>query len=887
MKRQYVSYQDAIDFLTQAMADHPDLIRLESIGNTCEGRPIMMVTLSENIANADTKPALLYTGTIHAREWIGIELAINFVRYIIDNYPNNPKVLQALKRNTLYMVPCLNPDGFEYSRLHYSFWRKNRRDNGDGTFGVDLNRNFDVNFRKTNNTSSNIYGGTHAFSEPETQAIKNFVDNKPNITIALDYHSQGNVFFPAHKFNHEAELEGTDLNVLCANMAQEIYRISGRRYGIHRGKPPANLINGSGREYYFNRNILSSVVEVGTRNIPDYLTNMVQDVEENIPALLYALGETINYSVNAPARPQQFTTTDINSHQCDLIWADSKDEPNCYFEIYRSEKPKDYCTEHNLIAITANKTYVDKQLKANQRYFYNIRKVNRDSNIKSPFAPELKLKTKLNRDEFSNTLFPQSNNIGYVSSLNQTKNKEHFGHNSLFIGVNKTQGVCYGVIDFDLLRLPPDAIIRKATFYLYPMNRVGTKIEDYGEWSISILNPEDITDITNFAEIDQATPVETLGYAIGSDQQTQGIWRHWYFNDVERQALQSQLTNGRLLLRIQGPKTLPLANDSQMMQFDIGYGRFGGGIHYRPNIEIEYTLAAENTTISAGRTCTSSKDGVEYDCLRSGFDSNGDTIFGQVNFDLSALTDNGESDIVITQAYVELCAEVHQAMREPMRFIVEVSESDSEVYDDIKKRQRIAYLGYDVSSEELKVNPKHLFMFDSAAKQQLEQLHTDKADLTLTIKATSASRKPNATVDWSANKYPPKLVVEYIKRRKQALPAPTQFNAKLEKGIVRLEWEKPDDADLMGCFVVRNCFHPPRSPFDGVKLYAGKDNYTYDRFGNPNIAKYYSVFSYDSVPNYSQAISLSYSSDEIIPIQLDDFEAQDELEQKYHDGELN
>ena len=324
-----------------------------------------------------------------------------------------------------------------------------------------------------------------------------------------------------------------------------------------------------------------------------------------------------------------------------------------------------------------------------------------------------------------------------------------------------------------------------------------------------------------------------------------------------------------------------------MMQFDIGYGRFGGGIHYRPNIEIEYTLAPQKVSISAGKACTSHKNEVEYDCLRSGFDGNGDTIFGQVNFDLSTLTDNDNSDIVITQAYVELCGEVPQAMREPMRFIVEVSESDSESYEDIKKRQRIAYLGYDVSSEELKVNPKHLFMFDSAAKQQLEKLHTDKTDLTLTIKATAASRKPNAVVDWSANKHPPKLVVEYIKRRKQALPAPSQFTAKLDKGIVRLEWEKPEDADLMGCFVVRNCFHPPRSPFDGVKLYAGKDNYTYDSFGNPNIAKYYSVFSYDGVPNYSQATSLSYSSDEIIPIQIDAFEAQDELEQKYHDGELN
>ena len=168
MKIQYASYQDTIDFLQKAMSEHPHLIRLQSIGETWEGRPIMLVTLSLDVTYADDKPALLYTGTIHAREWIGNELAIKFIQYVIDNYRFNPKLQTALTRNTLYMVPCLNPDGFEYSRNHFSFWRKNRRNNGDGTFGVDLNRNFDAKFMRNTNTQSNTYGGPHAFSEPET-----------------------------------------------------------------------------------------------------------------------------------------------------------------------------------------------------------------------------------------------------------------------------------------------------------------------------------------------------------------------------------------------------------------------------------------------------------------------------------------------------------------------------------------------------------------------------------------------------------------------------------------------------------------------------------------------------------------------------------------------
>ena len=73
------------------------------------------------------------------------------------------------------MVPCANPDGYEYSRNHFAFWRKNRRRNEDGSFGVDLNRNFSVGFTPNKDTTSNVYSGPSAFSEPETAALRDFV----------------------------------------------------------------------------------------------------------------------------------------------------------------------------------------------------------------------------------------------------------------------------------------------------------------------------------------------------------------------------------------------------------------------------------------------------------------------------------------------------------------------------------------------------------------------------------------------------------------------------------------------------------------------------------------------------------------------------------------
>ena len=82
----------------------------------------------------------------------------------------------------------------------------------------------------------------------------------------------------------------------------------------------------------------------------------------------------------------------------------------------------------------------------------------------------------------------------------------------------------------------------------------------------------------------------------------------------------------------------------------------------------------------------------------------------------------------------------------------------------------------------------------------------------------------------------------------------------------------------MGSFVVRNRFHPPKSPFDGVKIYGGKDEYTYDNFGNMKIPKYYSVFSYDNVPNYSAPTAIYYAQTQSINLEELDDDLPHELE---------
>jgi len=855
MKQQYKSYDESCKFLEECVKKYPDLITIQSIGKTWEKRPIMLATISLNVAYASLKPALLYTGTVHAREWIGHELAVEFIDYILSNHKNNPEILETLSQNTLYIVPCLNPDGFEYSRKHFSFWRKNRRDNGDGTFGVDLNRNFSVGYRKSKNTSSNVYSGPHPFSEPETQAIKNFVDEHSNITIALDYHSQGNVFFPAHKFNHESELEGTDMNALCANMNYHIHKVTGRQYGINRGKPPTKLISGSGREYYYSKGIIAIVVEVGTRNIPDYIQNMSESVKENIPALLFAWSEAKSYGKTAPARVENFHITSYSENQCELSWEYDNND-NVYFEIYRNLNNKMACTHSSLVGITGNTNFLDENLLSSTMYFYYIRVVDKLSKTKSPYAPKVKVKTLLKDHEFSRTIFPHAGDVGYVAEKSPEANHGHFGVNSLKVGVSQGRGVSYGIMTFDLKNIPEDAIILDAKISLYPLNRVSAKIEKYGEWSLSIIDQDSISNIRDFDQVHKAKHIKTLGESIPSEQLTQGIWSHWDCNDFGKKMMQKELKKRKIILKLEGPTKLPRGRDSQIMVFDLGYGTEGGGLHYRPNIDIKYTLPSKKETLELSNSMTIAPDGITTESMACGFNKDDEKIYAFMSFDLSSLPSPDE--VVIKDAWIQIENTSTVKKNIDIRYNVEFVDLEEFTYQDIKDRDRIEFIGYEVSSAELGSKKEHNFIFDHYSRLALEEKQRNGEEAKFIIRPTSVLSRDHV-INWAyEGKKAAKLKIKYIKRRKFPLPSPVNLKTTVENKLIKISWDRVQDDDLVGYYVVRNRWHVPKSPFDGVKLYAGPDNYTFDNYGSTQMDKYFAVFTYDNVPNYSQASTIEY-----------------------------
>ena len=191
------------DELHAVAAANPQLVKLEVLGHTYGGRELLAlkVTQSANDVADGTRPAVLYSATQHAREWISTEVDRRLLHYYIDKWRANDKSIKRLLKDTeLWFVVVANPDGYQYTFDNTRLWRKNLRDNnGDGQItgvdGVDPNRNFNEHFNydgegSSSMTSSDTYRGPFAASEPETKAMQGLLDRvKPK--LQSNFHSFG------------------------------------------------------------------------------------------------------------------------------------------------------------------------------------------------------------------------------------------------------------------------------------------------------------------------------------------------------------------------------------------------------------------------------------------------------------------------------------------------------------------------------------------------------------------------------------------------------------------------------------------------------------------------------------------------------------------------
>jgi carboxypeptidase T len=191
----YHNFEEMTSELRTLTAAHPAISKMTSIGKTTEGRDIWSIRICGDMANASKMPGVMFMGGHHAREHLSIELPIAYIQYLLSEYDKGtPRIVNLINARDIHIIPMVNADGAEYdiSTGNYKMWRKNRARNAGGTAGVDLNRNYGYGWGgggASTSPSADTYRGPAAFSEPETQAIKKYVDDNVNVSILLSFHT--------------------------------------------------------------------------------------------------------------------------------------------------------------------------------------------------------------------------------------------------------------------------------------------------------------------------------------------------------------------------------------------------------------------------------------------------------------------------------------------------------------------------------------------------------------------------------------------------------------------------------------------------------------------------------------------------------------------------
>ncbi|PSN31889.1 Carboxypeptidase B [Blattella germanica] len=170
----FYRYEEINTFVETLATRYPTKLKVRKIGNSSEGRDVKVVQLSSG--GSGKRPVIFVLAGIHASDRVTPALGLYIVQQLLFNNKNKDLVDYV----DWFVLPLLNPDGYEYRRLKDSQWIKSRSNSsGTNCIGVSLDRNFDFHWNGP-------------FSEPETIAVRNLImEQKGRVKLYLELQGTG------------------------------------------------------------------------------------------------------------------------------------------------------------------------------------------------------------------------------------------------------------------------------------------------------------------------------------------------------------------------------------------------------------------------------------------------------------------------------------------------------------------------------------------------------------------------------------------------------------------------------------------------------------------------------------------------------------------------
>jgi len=249
------------DWMARLAADYPNLVSVLTIGQSTEGKPLQVLKISTGGADSK-KPVIWMDGGIHAREWVSPAVVTYMANQLIQQANQDPKY-NLVDKFDWYIMPNVNPDGYEYSHTEDRMWRKTRSEqkNFVASFlkckGVDPNRNFAHKWGgkgTSNYPCSETYKGPSAASEPEIASVQKFVyENREQIKLFLTFHSYSQMLFLPWGYDNVRVPDHDELMVVANKAAKSLEDVYGTKYQV--GPSPELLYAAAGGSEDFAKGI--------------------------------------------------------------------------------------------------------------------------------------------------------------------------------------------------------------------------------------------------------------------------------------------------------------------------------------------------------------------------------------------------------------------------------------------------------------------------------------------------------------------------------------------------------------------------------------------------------------------------------------------------------
>jgi len=209
-----------------------------SAGRSYKGSPLKGIKIGESKPG---KPAFWFHAGIHAREWVSTASCIYILDLLLSS--KDPEVIKLTSEMVWYIVPVMNPDGYEYTFSNNRMWRKTLTPHNSYCPGADPNRNWDAAFGTTgvsSNPCTDIYPGPYAFSETCTRtAAQTIMSLKDEIKGYISFHSFSQLWLTPWAYTKKLP---DDYDDLMAVATEATSRVMKRHNTYWKVGPPSHIL---------------------------------------------------------------------------------------------------------------------------------------------------------------------------------------------------------------------------------------------------------------------------------------------------------------------------------------------------------------------------------------------------------------------------------------------------------------------------------------------------------------------------------------------------------------------------------------------------------------------------------------------------------------------